>query len=252
MNKAYRPMMVMTAIAAVLMMIAGPIFAAGQAESGSPGLGSAGNAATVQATPGQGRGPANIAAGAAPGGGQGVGRGAGRGQGYGAPATAGVGVGAGAAQEQPFRAAELAALAAMPVGSLNAREIAAITNVWEEERMARDLYLALGEVYQLPLFNNIARSEQTHIEQVEFLMNRYGLSIPATTAAGALYGRLLERGRISLAEAISVGITLEEQSIQDLEQALKLSDNEDVRYVFTQLLRGSENHLVAFQRQSRR
>ncbi len=48
--------------------------------------------------------------------------------------------------------------------------------------------------------------------------------------------------------ALKVGIGIEELDIADLEEYISGTDNADLRRVYANLLRGSENHLRAFER----
>ena len=48
--------------------------------------------------------------------------------------------------------------------------------MWEEEKMARDVYLAQAERWQLPIFANIARAEQRHMDLVSTLIETYGFA----------------------------------------------------------------------------
>ena len=43
----------------------------------------------------------------------------------------------------------------------------------EEEKLARDLYMAFGQKWNARVFANIARSETSHMEAIKFLLNRY-------------------------------------------------------------------------------
>ena len=92
------------------------------------------------------------------------------------------------------------------------------------------------------------------------ILERYQLELPGPETAGAFrnpdaaaaYARLTEAGGDSLAEAVRVGIEIEQSNIRDLEKAAAATDNEDVRYVLERLLLGSRNQLTAFQRQNSR
>ncbi len=64
-----------------------------------------------------------------------------------------------------------------------------------------------------------------------------------------LYDTLVAQGSRSRQDAINVGILIEETDIADLKEDLKAVVNEDIRRVYENLLRGSEQHLVAFNRQ---
>jgi hypothetical protein len=172
----------------------------------------------------------------------------------------GAGAGNSATQAQSYRDAETAALASMPKGTLKTEEIAKLLYMWEEEKLARDVYNSLGTMYSLPVFTNIARSEQNHMDQLASLLKRYDLALPGTNTPGSFknaelakaYADLIKQGSQGLAQAIKVGIAIEEMDIVDLEKAMALSANQDVRYILDQLLAGSKNHLTAFQRQSQR
>ena len=131
----------------------------------------------------------------------------------------------------------------------------------EEEKLARDIYLTLGEYWNIPIFMNIARSEETHMASMELLIDRYGLMDPVETTDrssrgeysneqfGELYRELTERGTQSFEEALKVGAMVEELDIADLRRLLEEGDNEDVDIVYQNLLKGSRNHLRSFHRQ---
>jgi len=66
----------------------------------------------------------------------------------------------------------------------------------------------------------------------------------------SLYNDLIARGTTSLAEAMQVGILIEEKDIADHTVAMAAEDEADVISVYDRLLSGSENHLASFQRQA--
>lgn len=142
----------------------------------------------------------------------------------------------------------------LPLGDLNQDETDALVFMREEEKLARDVYNALYEVWKLPMFANIASSEQIHMDAVLDLMDRYEMTdaTPAedgkfnTPELQALYDELVAAGSVSLEEAIKVGAAIEEIDILDLQKRLELTDQEDIRVVFENLLNGSYNHLNAF------
>ncbi|NYT03015.1 MAG: DUF2202 domain-containing protein [Methanosarcinales archaeon] len=124
----------------------------------------------------------------------------------------------------------------------------------EEEKLARDLYLAFYSRFKLPIFNNIADSEQVHMDSVKGLLDRYGLEDPARDQRGSfanshlqtLYNNLSEMGNQSAQEALMAGAAVEEIDILDLESRLQDTSREDIIAVYENLLRGSRNHLRAF------
>ncbi len=142
--------------------------------------------------------------------------------------------------------------------SLSEAEQAAVAYMREEEKLARDVYQVLGDKWNSPIFQNIVQAEQRRMDAVAALLTHYGLSDPvADKAAGEfsspemqdLYNQLVEKGSQSLTEASRVGATIEDLDIYDLEQRLAQSSNPDLQTVFGNLMRGSENHLRAFNQQ---
>jgi hypothetical protein len=134
-------------------------------------------------------------------------------------------------------------------------EIEGLIYMREEEKLARDLYLALYDKWGMPVFQNIAGSEQAHMDSVLMLLDQYGLADPAAgkdlgefsnPLFQSLYEQLVEQGSLTLGDALKVGATIEELDIADLEERLAQTGNEYIIQVYTNLLAGSENHLRAF------
>ncbi len=127
----------------------------------------------------------------------------------------------------------------------------------EEEKLARDVYLTLYELWDAEIFANISESEQRHMDAIKRLVTMYGLEDSVVDDAVGqftnpyfvgLYDELVLTGEISLEEALKVGVRIEELDIADLELALLETSKRTVRRVFQNLLNGSYNHLDAFQR----
>jgi len=148
---------------------------------------------------------------------------------------------------------ESAQLITIPVSDLSAEEAAALLFMREEEKLAHDVYNQLFALWGLPTFQSIAASEQTHMDQVKLLMDRYALSDPALdpgqfTDANlqALYNQLMAQGSLSIADAIKVGATIEEVDIVDLQTRFTQTNNADIQLVYNNLMNASFNHLQAF------
>ncbi|WFN33660.1 DUF2202 domain-containing protein [Methanogenium sp. S4BF] len=144
-----------------------------------------------------------------------------------------------------------------PVSALSAAEALDILYMQEEEKLARDVYRVFSDAWGMQIFNNIGDAEQTHLDSVTVLIDRYGLDGASATAAPgvfdhaelqALYDDLTETGQRSPEDAIRAAALVEETDIVDLRDAMSRTDKEDVRYVYDNLKRGSENHLRAFVR----
>ncbi len=150
----------------------------------------------------------------------------------------------------------LAALNNLPKEDLNDFEKESLQLMREEEKLARDVYLTLGQKYDTPVFSNIPQSEQRHMDQLGLLLERYDLEDPIQNAETGkfnskemqkLYNQLVAQGNKSEVEALKVGATIEDLDIYDLEKALAGDvDNQDIKMVYANLNKGSRNHMRAF------
>ena len=161
-------------------------------------------------------------------------------------------------QGKPGRGQGQSVLANLPVEDLNDFEKESLLLMREEEKLARDVYLELGKTYDLPVFSNIPRSEQRHLDQMGLLLERYGLEDPMLKESGQfanpelqkLYHKLVAEGQKSEIAALKVGATIEDLDIHDLEKALDGQvDNQDITLVYKNLAKGSRNHMRAFMAQ---
>ena len=126
--------------------------------------------------------------------------------------------------------------------------------MYEEEKLARDLYAKLGAEYGLPIFNNISQSEEQHMAALEALFEKYDLEKPSakpgeynTSELAEAYDEFLEEGLESEEAALELGKELEEKDIEDLEDAMD-DATPDFETVYNSLKEGSENHLESFER----
>lgn len=128
----------------------------------------------------------------------------------------------------------------------------------EEEKLARDVYQTLGDMWGMRIFSNIASSEQTHTDAIKTLLERYGVNDPvADDTVGVftdpemqkLYDNLTDQGSESLLSALIVGATIEDLDIDDLDKAMAENTKEDIEIVYQNLQKGSRNHMRAFVRQ---
>ena len=143
--------------------------------------------------------------------------------------------------------------------ALEEEEINHITYLRQEEKLARDVYLMLSELYPAPIFANISESEQRHMDALKNLIDKHELEDPVKddtvgvfpdldppTNFNELYNELVDRGMISYCDALHVGFDIEVLDIRDIETALNDVIAKDVNRVFNNLLSGSYNHLNAF------
>jgi len=143
---------------------------------------------------------------------------------------------------------------AVSSGTLTQAEEDALLFMYEEEKLARDVYTALYEQWGLSVFQNIIASEQAHMDSVKTLLVHYGLSEPVAQSPGvftnqdlqALYDQLIAKGKLSTTDAVLVGGAVEEIDILDLRDRISLTDKPDIEQTFNNLMNGSINHLKAF------
>ncbi len=142
-----------------------------------------------------------------------------------------------------------------PGSTLTAAETASLTFMIEEEKLAHDLYVELGDAWDLRVFANIANAETQHETNVRTLLDAYGVDDPTANmnvgefsdpALQSLYDTLLKKGLTSSTDALEVGAVVEETDIADLRE--RASTNTAIDEVFGLLESGSNNHLRAFTR----
>jgi hypothetical protein len=139
-------------------------------------------------------------------------------------------------------------------GTLTEDEIAGLMEMREEEKLAREVYIAFYTKYNYRVFNNISKSENAHTSAVLYIMKGFGLTDPSPVGDTEfsnplftdLYAQLTEKGSVSLVEALKVGAFIEEYDIADLLRLLEETENETIKRVYGNLLAGSKNHLRAF------
>lgn len=146
----------------------------------------------------------------------------------------------------------------------------ALAYMWHEEKLAHDLYLALNKVNAATQLSNIAtKSETTHIQLVEDLVEWYDLNITnledytieyskeeleampsgvfAIQAIQDLYDALYAQGSTSKQASLEVGCIVEVVDVDDLDEFIEEADgNEALIDTFTILRDGSYSHYWAF------
>jgi hypothetical protein len=124
----------------------------------------------------------------------------------------------------------------------------------EEEKLARDVYLAMYQKWGAVTFSNIASSEQQHMDTLKKMLDRYKLADPVQDALGvftnadlqAKYDQLLASGSQSYVEGLYAGATIEEIDMIDIQHAIDVTTHLDVDNAYLSLLEGSKNHLRAY------
>lgn len=131
--------------------------------------------------------------------------------------------------------------------------------IYQEEKVARDVYITLGELYPSEnTFASIQKSEQRHIDAARGLCEKYGVSVEGVDEDSVgnfvlpvlqdLYDTCVALGDESILDALKVGEHIEVTDIKDLDHAIEMfPEHDDVARVYENLKEGSYNHLDAFQ-----
>ena len=163
-------------------------------------------------------------------------------------------------------------LSQYPMSNLTDAQKYTIAFMWNEEKLAKDIYLELNLIYPTQQLETIAtKSETMHQALVEDLVQRYDLNITNLVdykenyseeelrafASGEfgvqeiqdLYDTLYAEGKQSQQAALEVGCKVEVTDVEDLLDEIKIAeevDAQDLIAVWNVLLSGSYNHYWAF------
>lgn len=136
-----------------------------------------------------------------------------------------------------------------------ATEAANLSYMREEERLARDLYLAFEDAWDNLPFARVAAAEQHHMDAMLRQLLKYQLPDPvANLPIGefvsedlkTLYVELLAQGKTDAVAALKVAAKVEEIDVYDNLGAKAETDKADLARAFDALACGSRNHLRAF------
>lgn len=145
-------------------------------------------------------------------------------------------------------------------GIITDKEAKGLQFMYEEEKMARDVYAYLYEKYEMRVFGNITQSEQVHMSAIASLLDGASVTYKSNGKVGEfsikqiqdLYNQLIKKGDLSRKDALEVGVLVEEKDIKDLEEEIDSAKNESIKQVYKNLLSASNRHLQAFNRNLRR
>jgi len=141
--------------------------------------------------------------------------------------------------------------------ALTPAERDALNYMYQEEKLAKDVYATLGSMYPNVKVFNIYRAEVMHERSVANVMRHYGIPLPVrgdrvgvftNPKLQHLYNQLIAKGKKSLKDALEVGIMVEVTDVEDLDKYLSEATSADVVALFKFLRAGSYNHYNAFNR----
>ncbi|MFI1770729.1 DUF2202 domain-containing protein [Thalassobellus citreus] len=141
----------------------------------------------------------------------------------------------------------------MLVSTITDTEQEALLFMLEEEKLARDTYMFLGNLWAINQFYNIQKSEQTHMDAIENLLlqsntdyNILPVGEFANQKLQSLYNQFKIDGAINQANALQIGATIEDLDIVDLQEYIDKNYKTTIISVFESLQCGSRNHLKSF------
>ena len=137
--------------------------------------------------------------------------------------------------------------------SLTGDEVDNLLFMREEEKLARDTYWAMYDLWGLAIFDNISESEKSHMDALETLIDKYGLEDPIKGVGEFyddnlqdLYNYLIGVGGGSETDGLKVGALIEETDIVDIYDAITVTSKTDIVSTYESLVCGSRNHLRSF------
>lgn len=130
---------------------------------------------------------------------------------------------------------------------------AALLFMLEEEKLARDTYIYLNDIWSINQFANIKDSEQTHMDAIQNLLVKYNVEFTIlpigefdNKALQEYYNQFKLDGSVSKSNAFQIGATIEDLDILDLQEYIEATKNTSLIAVFENLECGSRNHLRSF------
>ncbi|MEZ4897480.1 MAG: DUF2202 domain-containing protein [Saprospiraceae bacterium] len=159
--------------------------------------------------------------------------------------------------QQPSRGLLETLIGQLPEEPVSPAELAGLLWMREEEKLARDVYLTLNETWNRQVFDHISTSEQSHMDGIRFLLEKYHIEDPVVTddighfsnpVLQTLFDSLSGAGSNRVVAALETGAWIEELDLLDLEDRMEMTDNQDILLVYDNLMKGSRNHLRAFVR----
>jgi len=137
--------------------------------------------------------------------------------------------------------------------NLSTEDTNALLFMLEEEKLARDTYEYLDDLYGINQFSNIKLSEQSHMNAVAKLLDQYNIDYTIlpygefeSQEMQDFYDQFVEKGQIDAMNALEVGATIEDLDIVDLDEFIEATSNTSIISVFESLQCGSRNHLRSF------
>jgi hypothetical protein len=137
--------------------------------------------------------------------------------------------------------------------SLSQEEKDGLLFMLEEEKLARDTYIYMNNLWGLNQFNNIKNSEQSHMDAIVSILEQNDIEYTILPQGEFsyqnlqdLYNQFVIDGQVSSESALQIGATIEDLDIVDLEDYINDSTNAVLISTYENLQCGSRNHLRSF------
>lgn len=134
----------------------------------------------------------------------------------------------------------------------NNREL--FLKLYQEEKLAYDLYGEFYERWSLSVFNKVQQREAKHVWCVERIMDNYGFDYNTNTNAGSypdrdiqkIYDDLTVKGCISDLAALEAAAYIKEKHISQLRERIRYQEDEYIVKVIFLMESAAQSHLRAF------
>jgi hypothetical protein len=137
--------------------------------------------------------------------------------------------------------------------SLTEEEKVGLLFMLEEEKLARDTYIYMNNLWSMNQFDNIKNSEQTHMNAIKTILDQNDIDYTILPEGQFdnenlqnLYNQFVIDGQVSSSNALQIGATIEDLDIVDLEDYINESTNQVLISTYQSLQCGSRNHLRSF------
>ncbi|MEO8513275.1 MAG: DUF2202 domain-containing protein [Ignavibacteria bacterium] len=126
--------------------------------------------------------------------------------------------------------------------------------LYQEEKMAYDLYGEFYERWSLSVFSKVQQREAKHVWCVERIMDNYGFKYKSNTKAGLysdkeiqkIYDELSVNGCISDLAALEAAAFIKEKYIYELRESIRYQEDEYIVKVIFLMESAAQSHLRAF------
>lgn len=134
----------------------------------------------------------------------------------------------------------------------NNREL--FLKLYQEEKLAYDLYGEFYERWSLNVFNSVQQREAKHVWCVERIMDNYGFDHVSNSKAGSypdreiqkIYDDLSVKGCISDLAALEAAAYIKEKHISQLRERIRYQEDEYIVKVIFLMESAAQSHLRAF------